>query len=80
MAQLALGWAICNKDVSVALLGFSRLSQIDENLQALKVLDIWTQEIEDELEKILDNTPDPGMNCRTWKSNVPRRQLQLHTK
>lgn len=26
MAQFALGWAIANKDVSVALLGFTRLT------------------------------------------------------
>jgi len=41
-AQLALGWAIANQDVSVALLGFTKIDQIRENLQAVEVMKNWT--------------------------------------
>lgn len=37
-AQLALAWAVANKDCSVALMGFSRLSQVADNIGALKAL------------------------------------------
>lgn len=38
-AQLALAWSIATKDTSTAILGFSRLSQIDENMGAIKLLE-----------------------------------------
>lgn len=37
-AQLALAWTIANKDVSVALLGFTKIEQIHENLKALEIM------------------------------------------
>jgi len=46
-AQLALAWTIANKDVSVALLGFTKLEQIHENLKAVEVMRNWTQDTED---------------------------------
>jgi voltage-dependent potassium channel beta subunit len=36
-AQLALAWAIANKDVSTCILGFTRLSQVEENLKTLEL-------------------------------------------
>jgi len=36
-AQLSLAWAIANKDVSTCILGFTRLSQVEENLKALEL-------------------------------------------
>lgn len=45
-AQLALAWSIANPDVSSAILGFSKVSQIAENLGAIKLLEAWTPEIE----------------------------------
>jgi aryl-alcohol dehydrogenase-like predicted oxidoreductase len=54
-AQLALAWAIANKDVSVALLGFTKLEQIHENLRSLEVMREWTQETEDKIAAILNN-------------------------
>jgi aryl-alcohol dehydrogenase-like predicted oxidoreductase len=61
-AQLALAWAIANQDVSVALLGFTKLEQIHENLKAVEVLRNWTQEIEDKCNQILNNTPDQELD------------------
>mmetsp|Transcript_38728 Transcript_38728/g.28073 ORF Transcript_38728/g.28073 Transcript_38728/m.28073 type:complete len:358 (-) Transcript_38728:59-1132(-) len=77
MAQFALGWAIANKDVSTALMGFSKIEQIDDNLGALNVLAKWNQDLEDKVEAIFKNRPDPGMNARTWSNFTPRRQIQL---
>lgn len=45
-AQLALAWAIASTDVSTAILGFSRITQIDENVGAIKVLENWNPDLE----------------------------------
>jgi hypothetical protein len=77
--QLALAWTLANKDTSVALLGFTRLGQIDENLKALTLLEQWTPEIEAKCEEILGNTPTPELEWRTFSPGKPRRQLRLYT-
>ena len=33
--QLALAWSVATSDTSTAILGFSRTSQIDENMKAI---------------------------------------------
>jgi aryl-alcohol dehydrogenase-like predicted oxidoreductase len=45
-AQLALAWTIANRDVSTCLLGFTRISQVQENLKGLELYYKWTPEIE----------------------------------
>jgi len=37
LPQLALAWAIKSKDVSCALIGVSRVQQIDENIKAVEI-------------------------------------------
>ncbi len=64
-AVLALAWAIANKQVSSCILGFSRVSQIDENMKALELLKKWTPEIEKKVREILDNEPVFGMSYST---------------
>jgi len=54
-AQLALAWTIANKDVSTALCGFTKVSQVEENLKALEVLKKWSKEVHDKIEGILSN-------------------------
>lgn len=77
-AQLSLAWAIANKDVSVALCGFTRIEQFHDNIGALKALEQWTPELEARLEAALGNKPAEEMNFRE-RTNIPnRRTLQLH--
>lgn len=72
-AQLALAWSIAHPDASTAILGFSRTSQIDENIKAIDVLEKWTPELEKRCNEALNNTPEMEMNWRTWKPELPRR-------
>jgi len=44
--QLALAWAMASKDSSSLILGFSKISYIDENLKALELYKKWSKEIE----------------------------------
>lgn len=65
-SALALAWTLANTDTTICLMGASRLSQIEPNLDALKALQQWTPEIEARLEAILGNTPDAEMEWRTF--------------
>jgi len=61
------------KDTSTAILGFSKVSHIDENLKCLEVIDKWTPEIEQRIDKILGNAPEAPQEYRGWKPLQPRR-------
>jgi len=72
-AQLALAWAVASKDTSTALLGFSRTSQIDENIKAIDLLEKWTPELEHKVNDCLGNCPVLETDWRTWQTPLPRR-------
>ncbi|MFC0472999.1 L-glyceraldehyde 3-phosphate reductase [Halalkalibacter kiskunsagensis] len=52
LAQLALAWVLREGRITSALIGASRVSQIEENVKALDNLDFTTQEL-DKIEEIL---------------------------
>ena len=54
---MALAWCIANKDCTIALMGFSRASQVAENIQAVNVLQKWSPELDARLDEILGNKP-----------------------
>ena len=72
-AYPALAWSIANKDVSVALCGFTRISQFEDNIGALNVLEKWSPELEAKLEAILGNKPEQEMNFRE-RQLIPNRR------
>ncbi|MBK8153612.1 MAG: aldo/keto reductase [Saprospiraceae bacterium] len=57
LAQFAIAWCAQNPNVSTVILGASRLSQLEENLGALEVLPYFTEELNKQVEKILENKP-----------------------
>lgn len=79
-AQLALAWSIANKDVSVALLGFTKIEQIHENLKAVEVMKKWTPEIEARCSAILNNEPVEEFDFPKMGMVPNRRKTQLYTK
>jgi len=56
-------------------MGFSRLSQVADNIQAVNILAKWTPELEVEIEGILTNKPTPTLNWKTFKSFKGRREI-----
>ena len=56
-AQLALAWILRRKEVSSVITGATRLEQLKENLAAGEAAGTLTDEILEEIEKILDNCP-----------------------
>lgn len=57
-AQLALAWAVKNERVSTVITGASKVSQIEQNMQALDVVEQLDDAVMVRIEEILDN--DPG--------------------
>lgn len=76
-AQLSLAWAIASKDVSTCLLGFTRVTQVEENLKALELYRKWNADIEKRVEDILGNVPEADIDFRVWAPMPSRRSEAL---
>jgi len=59
MVSLALGWVIKNKNVSVCILGGSKASQLEQNMEAIAAAKKLNKEILKRIDDILDNKPQP---------------------
>ncbi len=57
MPQMAVAWCLKNPNVSTAILGASKTSQLEENLKASEKVGLLTDEIMARIESILDNKP-----------------------
>lgn len=57
MSTLAIAWCIRNKNVTTAILGATRESQLSENLKALEVLPLLTDEVMARIDEIIGNKP-----------------------
>jgi voltage-dependent potassium channel beta subunit len=64
MAQLAIAWCLTNDDISTVITGASRPEQITENMAALKIAEQLTPDLQERIEKILDNRPEGEQNWR----------------
>lgn len=57
LAELAIAWTIKNPNVTTAILGATKKQQLEENLKALQVLPLLSNEVMDQIESILQNKP-----------------------
>lgn len=57
MAQLALAWTLKNPDVSTAIIGATKPSQIADNVAAVDAVQKLTHDVMEKIEGILDNKP-----------------------
>ena len=58
LAQLAIAWCLKNPNVSTVILGASRVEQLDENLESMKVVETLGDEVMERIEGVLDNKPE----------------------
>lgn len=72
-AQLALAWVIASSDVSSCIMGATKVSQIQSNIDALKIAAEWNEEKEKRMAEILSNEPTPRMNWETFGLDSGRR-------
>ncbi len=57
MPRLALAWTIKNPNVSTAIMGASKMSQLEENFKSLEVVPLLTTEVMAQIDTILENKP-----------------------
>ena len=57
ITHLSLAWCLKNPNVSTVILGASRLSQLEDNLQAIHALEKLTPEVMQKIETIVANKP-----------------------
>ena len=76
-AQLCLAWCLVNKDVSVAIVGATRVEQMVDNLGAIDVVRKWTPALDAKIDAIMENLPEQPLNWRYWKPMPQRRTVSL---
>lgn len=57
-AQLALAWILRRKEVSSVITGATRIEQLDENIGASDYVDRLTDDVLEQIEKIVNNLPE----------------------
>jgi aryl-alcohol dehydrogenase-like predicted oxidoreductase len=72
-SQLSLAWILCNKDVSTAILGASKVEQLDDSFGAIEVYKRLTPEVLEQIEATMGTRPETGINWRTWTPLAARR-------
>ncbi|MFM7858394.1 MAG: aldo/keto reductase, partial [Flammeovirgaceae bacterium] len=80
LAQLAITWTIKNPDVSTCIVGASRASQMEENLKCVQYMELLTPEVEQRIEKILQNAPAGEFNWRDFAPTDNRRKQLVSQK
>ena len=58
LAKLAIAWCVKNPNVSTVILGASKPEQLTETLTSLAVVPLITPSVSEQIDKILDNTPE----------------------
>lgn len=64
VAQLAIAWCIVHPRVSTAILGASRVTQLEENLNALAVVPKLDAAVLQRIDAIVANKPEPEQDWR----------------
>lgn len=72
-SQLALAWTLKNKDVSTAIFGASKVSQIEDNIGALVVMEKLTPEVLARIEGFMNTRPETQFDWRNMRPFPPRR-------
>lgn len=77
LTQLALAWVIRNTDVSTCIVGASKPEQLSDNIKSLDLLDVYDNNLEQEIEAVLGNAPAGEMDYLVWKPLPNRRSVLL---
>lgn len=64
MPQLALAWTLKNPNVSTTITGASKVEQVEENMQAIEIVDRLTDDVMERIEEVLDNKPKREQDWR----------------
>ena len=54
LARMSIAWCLLNQNVSTVILGASKISQLEDNLGSMEVLELLTPEVEKRIRAIID--------------------------
>ncbi len=57
LPTLSIAWCISNPNVTTAILGATKVDQLTENLKALEVLPLMTEEVKEKIDEIMGTKP-----------------------
>jgi aryl-alcohol dehydrogenase-like predicted oxidoreductase len=57
LAKMAIAWCVKNPNVSTVITGASRVEQVQENMAALDVVPLLTDDVMAKIESLLGNKP-----------------------
>ncbi len=57
LSQFSIAWCLKNPNVSTAILGASKISQLEENLKALDTIPLLTAEVMEKTDAVMGNKP-----------------------
>lgn len=78
LPQLCIAWTLANPDVSTCLTGASKISQLEETVQALQLYKKIDKETMKEIEAVLGNAPIGEVDHTTLKQLPSRRNILLN--
>lgn len=76
LAQLALAWCCANPNISSVIMGFTRLSQLEDNLGALATIPLIDEAVTAEIDQVLGNTPAASGASTMAMVNLRRESLE----
>jgi aryl-alcohol dehydrogenase-like predicted oxidoreductase len=57
LPALSIAWCISNPNVTTAILGATKVQQLNDNLKALEVVPLLTKEVVEKIESIMQTKP-----------------------
>jgi len=57
LVKLSLAWCLKNPHVSTVILGASKVKQLKENLEAINIVPMLTEEVMTSIDEVLNNKP-----------------------
>lgn len=73
MAQLAMAWVINNPDVSTAITGATKVSQLEDTVKAVLIRRKLTAEIEEKIEGLFKSAPSGKLDMPKGVVHKSRR-------
>ena len=73
MAQLAMAWVINNPDISTAITGATKTSQLTDTVKALEIRKKFDKKLEDRIEEIFKTRPELKREVGTLQLEQSRR-------
>lgn len=73
LVHLVLAWTIKLPYINSALIGARNSAQLEDSLEALKILPLLTANVEERISQALGNTPLLRMDCIKWEPHASIR-------